>query len=340
MTKYCPLCPQSGAHCSTSWYSLPVSNYSGIFPWHKRCFNELMTKCSQCPIVPSLINLIPSFILPYIRLFSPFLCLSPLYSGHLFLLPCLQHSLITSPAPPFPSLTVSAFLFWQRRRASGDICILAGYVLGDEHAPICLGNRWDGCEKGEWRCRVELLFWQVVILGGVALIQHPGPYVRERLGAASLLLWKGRGRADAVGLYGIGLIRLRGPVFWLLLCWRSTEAGMWRMLSGDRGRGLAVRLRQGAQAPSYRYWGQVLPSWQILVEEVIIRVVILCVVWKGKEKRYKSHSNLQIFRLNPQPVWLLTWVKGWVLIVKGFDKLWHQRISLYRSSVFIYYDSV
>lgn len=57
------------------------------------------------------------------------------------------------------------------------------------------------------------------------------------------------------------------------------------MLSGDWGRGLAVRLRQGAQAPSHRDWGQVFPNGQVLVEEVIIRVVILCVVWTGEEEK-------------------------------------------------------
>lgn len=130
----------------------------------------------------------------------PFLCFCALIqASHLkaFPLPCL---LITPPSPHFPSLTVSAFLFWERRWAGGDIRILAGYVLGNEHTPICLGHGWDGCEKGEWWCRVQLLFWQVVILGGVALIQHPS--IREGwcLSVASLLLGEGGGCADTGGL--------------------------------------------------------------------------------------------------------------------------------------------
>ncbi len=123
-----------------------------------------------------------SFPLPLRPLFISF--------KKVFLLPCLPRPLIMSPSHPFPSLTVSALLLWQWRWAGGDIRILAGHVLGHEHAPVCLGHGWDGCEKGEGWCRVQLLFWQVVILGGVALIQHPGPCVREGrcLGAASLLL--------------------------------------------------------------------------------------------------------------------------------------------------------
>lgn len=121
-------------------------------------------------------------MLPYMRLFAP---------------PFAQRP------PPHhpPTLTVSAFLFRQRRRAAGDVRMLAGDVVGDEHAPVGLGHGGDGREKGEWRRGVQLLFRHVVILGGVALVQHPGARVGERrvLGAAPLLLGEGGGRADAAG---------------------------------------------------------------------------------------------------------------------------------------------
>lgn len=199
-----------------------------------------------------------------------------------------------SPAPFLPpSLTVFAFLFWQWRWAGGDICILTGNVLGNKHAPICLGHGWDGCEKGErWRW-MKFLFRQVVVLRGESLVQHPGTTVGEgrRLGAAPLLHRQGRGCADAGGLIGLG-----GPVI-LVLGWGSAEAWMRGVLSRNGGRGLAVRLGQGAEAPPNWYWGQVFPSWQVLVEEVIIWVVVICVVCKDKEKMIFIYITFYFFYL-------------------------------------------
>lgn len=105
-------------------------------------------------------------------------------------------------SPPSPSLTVFAFLFWQWRRTGRYISTLTGYIMGNKHPPIRLGHGWNGCEEGKWWGGVSLFFWQVVILGGIAFIQHSGSSVREgwRLCAASLLLGEGRGGADACRL--------------------------------------------------------------------------------------------------------------------------------------------
>lgn len=73
------------------------------------------------------------------------------------------------------------------------------------------------------------------------------------------------------------MIRLGGPIFTLLGC-RSAKAGMGGMLSGNRGRGFAVRLRQGAEAAPYWDWREIIPDRQVLVKKVIIRVIALCVI--------------------------------------------------------------
>lgn len=98
---------------------------------------------------------------------------------------------------PSPLLTVSAFLLRQRRRACRGVYVLTGYVLGDKYAPIRLRHWRDGRKKWEWRRWVHLLFRQVVIMGGEALVQHTGAVGEGSLGAASLLLGQSRGGADA-----------------------------------------------------------------------------------------------------------------------------------------------
>lgn len=182
MTKRCPVCPCSpiivahpGIHflpLFTMEYFLDWMNYVRLYVMTNHCLHT----------VPPWINFITSFIFP--ALDSVYLCLCALY---------------LTQRPNFPSLTVSALLLWQWRRAGGDIRILAGNILGDENAPIRLGHGWDGGEKGEWWRGMPLIFWQVVILGRIAFIKHPGSHIGEGrcLGAASLLLGEGRGRADA-----------------------------------------------------------------------------------------------------------------------------------------------
>lgn len=107
---------------------------------------------------------------------------------------------------------------------------------------------------------MALLFRQVVVLGGIAFVQHSGAGVGEGWGlrAAALLLGQGWRGAEAGRLQGVGLIGLRRPVFRRLM--RGDEAGVRGMLSGDRGGGLAVRLGQGAQAPSYGDGREVFPD--------------------------------------------------------------------------------
>lgn len=186
---------------------------------------------------------------------------------------------------------MSALLLRQRRRAGGDVGVLAGYVLGDEHAPVGLGHGRDGREEGERRRGVALLLRQVVVLRGKAFVEHAGAHVGEGRGlrAASLLLGEGGGRADAQRLQGVGLVGLRRPVLGLLLLLPllgrgSAEAGVRGMLSGNRGRGLAERLGQRAEASSHGDGRQVVPDRQVLVEEVVIGVVVLCVVWEEEEE--------------------------------------------------------
>lgn len=164
----------------------------------------------------------------------------------------------------FPRLTVSALLLRQRRRAGGDVGVFAGYVLGDEHAPVGLGHGRDGREEGERRRGVALLLRQVVVLRGKAFVEHAGAHVGEGRGlrAASLLLREGGGCADAQRLQGVGLVGLRRPVLGLLplLGKGSAEAGVRGMLSGNRGRGLAERLGQRAEASSHGDGRQVVPD--------------------------------------------------------------------------------
>lgn len=199
--------------------------------------------------------------------------------------------LLASPAFPPPSLTVFAFLFWQRRRTGRDISALAGDVLGDKHPPVRLGHGRNGREEGKRRRGVPLLFRQVVILGGIAFIQHSGSSIGEgrRLRTAPLLLRQGRGGANARRLQGIGLIGLLRPVFRRLM--RRDEARVGGVLSGDRGGRLAVGLGQGAQAPPHGDGREVLPNRQVLVEEVVIRVVALGVVWREGEEKKKKESD-------------------------------------------------
>lgn len=192
---------------------------------------------------------------------------------------------------------MSALLLRQRRRAGGDVGVLAGHVLGDEHAPVGLGHGRDGREEGERRRGVALLLRQVVVLRGKAFVEHAGAHVGEGRGlrAASLLLGEGGGRADAQRLQGVGLVGLRRPVLGLLLLpllgRGSAEAGVRGMLSGNRGRGLAERLGQRAEASSHGDGRQVVPDRQVLVEEVVIGVVVLCVVWGGEEEGDKKGEN-------------------------------------------------
>lgn len=103
------------------------------------------------------------------------------------------------------------------------------------------------------------------------------------MGAAALLQGQGGGSADPRRLEGISVIWLGGPIF-RLLGWRSAKAGMGRMLSGNRGRGFAVRLGQGAEAAPYWDWREIIPGRQVLVKKVIIRVIALRVIWKEKKK--------------------------------------------------------
>lgn len=193
-----------------------------------------------------------------------------------------------------------ALLLRQRRRAGGHVCVLAGYELGDKHATVGLRHGRDGREEGErWR-GVALLLGQVVVLRGKAFVEYAGAHVGEGRGlcAASLLLWECWGRANAQRLQGVGLVGLRGPVLGLLLLpllgRGCAEARVRRMLSGNWGRGLAERLGQRAEASSHGDGRQVVPHRQVLVEEVVIGVVVLCVVWEEEERKVKTKPRCQI----------------------------------------------
>lgn len=160
MTKCCPLCPWSRTHCSTSWYSLPASIHSVIFPWHKLCFNELITKCSQCPTVSSSINLIPSFILPYIRFFVSF------FASFKGFLPCLHRSLIMSPYPfLFPHLLCLLFFSGSGGGLAGTSAFSLAMYWATNTPPFVWGMGEMGVKRGNGGvgCRSssdKLSYWE------------------------------------------------------------------------------------------------------------------------------------------------------------------------------------
>lgn len=196
---------------------------------------------------------------------------------------------------------MTALLLREWRWTLRYVCHLAGAELGHKPPGGVAQGRDVGREQGEGGHRRHVLLHEVVILGRMTLEgdapggARVGAVGDARAGtAATLLFWQGGGRqcgshAGVEGGRGGALEgRLGGGV-------GRGEVGLGHGWAGARARGrrggLAVGLGQGAEAPPHRQGRHLFQAGQVLVQEVVVRVVVVCGVWWGRKDRAGQVSH-------------------------------------------------